>query len=168
MLLLPSIVVTCLLTKITFAGFTEKSDSGWHGVSNYGVTSYGSGNDINAHQGLSYGSFPSYGSDGEFYVGHGIHAGNVQQTFAQSVPISQHVEVTKPLVVPVVKNIGNTMKEGGRTRWRRDAVRSGPASHFSFRGEKNIESAVVARPGIGTRVFRLPGDCSKPLSYLVK
>lgn len=76
-----------------------------HSVSNYGAASYGSdGNDINAHQNFpSYGSFSSYGSAGDL---HELNNGNDQHTFAQSVPISEHVEVTKPVAVPVVKNIG--------------------------------------------------------------
>lgn len=83
-----------------------------HSVSNYGATNHASvGNDINAHQDLSsYGSFSSYGSAADLHLGHGLNAGNVQHTFAQSVPISEHVEVTKPVAVPVIKNIGKVLQ----------------------------------------------------------
>lgn len=56
----------------------------------------------------SYGSYSSYGAIGNLQVGsgNGLNVQNVQHTLAKSVPISEHVEVTKPLVVPIVKNIG--------------------------------------------------------------
>lgn len=85
---------------------------------NYGASSYGfSGN---VHQDpSSYGSFSSNGNGGDLHMGHmghGFNTDNVQHSFAQSVPISEHVEVTKPVAVPVVKNIGKILHETLQTQ----------------------------------------------------
>ncbi|KAH0954454.1 hypothetical protein HN011_010840 [Eciton burchellii] len=91
--------------RTTFASFTEV-DSEWHGVSSYGAANHGfTGNDV--HQDLtSYASYLSQGSAIDFYGGHGFSDTDIQHTFVQSVPISEHVEVTNPVAVPIVKNIG--------------------------------------------------------------
>jgi len=75
------------------------------------VSSYGAANhdfiSNDVHQDFtSYASYPSRGSAIDFHQGvdHGFN--NVQHTFVQSMPISEHVEVTNPVAVPVVKNIG--------------------------------------------------------------
>lgn len=83
-----------------------------YSVSNYGTPNYGSvGNDINAHQDLSsYGSFSSYGSGGDLHIGNGLNTGNIQHTLVQPVQISEHVEITKPMAVPVIKNIGKILR----------------------------------------------------------
>ncbi|XP_025267483.1 zinc finger protein 512B-like [Camponotus floridanus] len=100
---LPSILI-CLLTKTAFASFIE-SNSGWHGVMNYGSNV----NDAQIHQDLSsYGSISSHGNNGDFHVELSKKLNNMGNihTFAQPVSISEHVEITKPVVVPIVKNIG--------------------------------------------------------------
>ncbi|EZA57104.1 hypothetical protein DMN91_007199 [Ooceraea biroi] len=110
MLRLHSLVLAaCLLTKTTYSSLTE-ANSGWHGVSSYGTMNYGStGHDANIHQDLSsYGLYSSYGNAADFHgkLNHGFSEAHIQHTLAQSVPISEHVEVTKPVAVPVIKNIG--------------------------------------------------------------
>ena len=47
-----------------------------------------------------------YGSYGGGGIGHGLYEGHVQHHYAPAVPVSQHVELTKPVPVPVVKNVG--------------------------------------------------------------
>ncbi|XP_012226803.1 zinc finger protein 512B [Linepithema humile] len=100
MLHLSSILAVCLVTKITLASYAS-SDSGWHGAINYGFN----GNGINIHQDL--GSYSSLGN-GNFQVGlgNGLDTTNVQHSLTQPIPISQHVEVTKPVAVPIIKNFG--------------------------------------------------------------
>lgn len=81
-------------------------------MSSYGATNYGSvTNDAQARQDLSsYGSVSSYGSSGlRVEIGQKFNTGNVH-TFTQPVSISEHVEVTKPVVVPVVNNIGKILQ----------------------------------------------------------
>ncbi|XP_020282674.1 zinc finger protein 512B-like isoform X1 [Pseudomyrmex gracilis] len=99
MFLLSSILILCYLTKATIASFAG-SESGWHGVSSYGST----GQNINIHQNLGYSSY----GNGDLHtgMGHEVNHGNIQHLAVQSIPISEHIEVTKPVVVPVVKNIG--------------------------------------------------------------
>jgi len=75
------------------------------------VSSYGAANGFtnDVHQDLtSYASYPSQRSAVGFHRGleHEFSDTDIQQTFVQSVPISEHVEVTNPVAVPVVKNIG--------------------------------------------------------------
>ncbi|XP_050454869.1 zinc finger protein 512B-like isoform X1 [Cataglyphis hispanica] len=105
---LSSVLVICLVTKTTFATF-RGSDSGWHGVSNYGATNYDSSiNNAQIHQDLSsFRPFSSFENSGDFHaeLDQKLNMGNVH-TFSQPISISEHVEVTKPLVVPIVKNIG--------------------------------------------------------------
>lgn len=52
----------------------------------------------------SYGS--GYGSYGGGGYDHGLHGGHVQHHYAPAVPVSEHIEVTKPIPIPVVKNVG--------------------------------------------------------------
>ena len=47
-----------------------------------------------------------YGSYGGGGVAHGLYEGHVQHHYAPAIPVSQHVEITKPVPVPVVKNVG--------------------------------------------------------------
>lgn len=85
---------------------------------NYGL-SYGGHDDVslhnsygNIHQDISsYGSYDSsYGGGGHGFnsgLDHGLYEGHAQHHYGvQTVPISEHVEITKPVPVPVVKNIG--------------------------------------------------------------
>lgn len=72
------------------------------------VSSYGStGQNINIHQNLGYSSY----GNGDLHtgMGHEVNHGNIQHLAVQSIPISEHIEVTKPVVVPVVKNIGKNL-----------------------------------------------------------
>lgn len=78
--------------------------------SSFGVMNFGS-NVQNLHQDVSsYGSYSSFGNDGEFHLDldQEFKGNNIQH--AVSVPISEHVEITKPVAVPVVKNIGKTLQ----------------------------------------------------------
>lgn len=84
---------------------------------NYGL-SYGGHDDVslhnsygNIHQDISsYGSYDSYGGGGHGFnsgLDHGLYEGHAQHHYGvQTVPISEHVEITKPVPIPVVKNIG--------------------------------------------------------------
>ncbi|XP_025992175.1 zinc finger protein 512B-like [Solenopsis invicta] len=106
MLHLSSVLVVYLLIKATLASFIE-SNSGWHGVSNFGAANYNSGNqNLNLHEDFS--SYSSFGNGGDIHidVDQQFKGSNVQYTIAESMPISQHVEITKPVAVPVIKNIG--------------------------------------------------------------
>jgi len=78
----------------------------------FGATNYGSSGQ-KIHQDLSsYGSYSSFRNRGDFHtdLDQGFKGSNVQHTIAQTMPISEHVEVTKPVPVPVVKNIGKILQ----------------------------------------------------------
>lgn len=83
-------------------------------MSSYGTTNYGSiTNNAQVHQDLSsYASVPSYTSSSGLQIGlnQKLNNGNVQTSFIQPVSISEHVEITKPVVVPIVKNIGKIIQ----------------------------------------------------------
>lgn len=66
---------------------------------------YGTGHGVElVGHGLSgYGSYGGGDGDG---IGHGLYEGHVQHHYAPAIPVSQHVEITKPVPVPVVKNVG--------------------------------------------------------------
>lgn len=64
--------------------------------------SYGHGGHVHQeHQDLS-----SYGGFGGGHLGG--HGGGWEQQYAHAVPISEHVEVSKPVAVPIYKNIGES------------------------------------------------------------
>lgn len=68
------------------------------------------GQNLNIHQDLSsYGSYSSFGNNGELHIDLDQEFKGNQHTIS-SVPISEHVEVTKPVAVPVIKNIGKTLQ----------------------------------------------------------
>lgn len=74
-----------------------------YGATNYDFTG------ANVHQDLSsYGSYSSYQNAVDLNVGmnHGFNDAESQHTFGQPVSISEHVEITKPVVIPVVRNVG--------------------------------------------------------------
>lgn len=80
-------------------------------VSDYGAMNYGpTASDANIHQDLSSYGYSSYGNT-DFNAGfnHGFSDSDTQNMFSQSVPVSEHVEVTNPVVVPVIKNIGKIL-----------------------------------------------------------
>lgn len=80
---------------------------GFNRVSNYGAINYGlNGNGINIHQDLV--PYSSHFGNGNFQVqlSNGLNTANIQHTLNQAIPISQHVEVTKPVAVPIIKNFG--------------------------------------------------------------
>lgn len=58
-----------------------------------GYDSYGGGG----------GGYDSYGGGGG---DHGFYGEQVQHQYAPAVPVSEHVEITKPIPIPVVKNVG--------------------------------------------------------------
>ena len=58
--------------------------------------------DYGSEHGVELVGYGSYG-DGGF---NGLHGGHIQHHYAPAVPVSQHVEVTKPVPIPVVKNVG--------------------------------------------------------------
>lgn len=75
---------------------------------------YGSNtNAVQIHQDLSSYQSPvsSYANNGYFYAELNKKLNNMGNihTFAQPISISEHVEVTKPVVVPIVKNIGKIL-----------------------------------------------------------
>lgn len=82
-------------------------------MSNYGATNY----DFNINNAqirqnlLSFRPFSSYGNSNDFHaeLDQKLNMENVH-TFSQPISISEHVEVTKPLVVPIVKNIGKILQ----------------------------------------------------------
>lgn len=81
--------------------------SGGHGSGGFeasaGPLESGGGHLDGGHQ--DYSSFGGYGGHGGDDGGHGISLDG-GHNFVHSVPISEHVEVTKPIAVPVVKEIG--------------------------------------------------------------
>lgn len=84
-------------------------------LSNHGAANHGSsGQNLNIQDLSSFGSYSSFGSgnllSGNINLDQGFKGSNVQNTIAQTVPISAHVEVTKPVPVPIVKNIGEILQ----------------------------------------------------------
>lgn len=93
---------------------TSNYYSNFDRLSSYGAANHGSNDqNLNIHQDLSsFGSYSPFGSSGNFHINldQGFKDSNVEHTIAQIVPISKHVEVTKPVPVPVVKNIGEILQ----------------------------------------------------------
>lgn len=81
-------------------------------ISDFEITNYVS-NDHNIHQNIpSHGSYSSFENGDDFYLdmNQGFKDNNIQHTIVQAVPINEHVEVTKPVPVPVIKNIGKVLQ----------------------------------------------------------
>lgn len=90
-------------------------------LSNYGDMSYGSSSqNLNMQNFSPYGSYSSFGNFGtsELRNGGDLHidldqefkGSDVQHTIAKTMPISKHVEITNPVAVPVIKNIGKILQ----------------------------------------------------------
>ncbi|XP_066585106.1 uncharacterized protein [Prorops nasuta] len=81
-------------------------------VVNQAYGSYGNAAQDLSATGTSYGGYAVHGGYGGATDVHsrqdegGYQEEQVQHHYGQTVPISEHVEVTKPIPVPVVKNIG--------------------------------------------------------------
>ena len=83
------------VVDFTFNRISGSSGYGGHGVD---LGQYSGG----LHDVSGYGSY-GYGGGG---IEHGVHGGHVQHHYAQAVPVSEHVEITKPVPIPVIKNVG--------------------------------------------------------------
>lgn len=92
-----------------YGGGYGGGDYGGHGGSGYDASSGGhlesSGGFDGGHQDFSSGG-GDFGGHGGDDGGHGISL-DAGQNYVHSVPVSEHVEVTKPVAIPVYKHIGN-------------------------------------------------------------
>jgi len=109
---------------------SDQEISGTSGSSGYGGSGYGGGDYGGGHEGGGFdagagghlqssggfdGGHQDFSSGGGFDGGHGgddsghgiaLDGGH---NYVHSVPVSEHVEVTKPVAVPVYKHIGNIL-----------------------------------------------------------
>lgn len=76
-------------------------------VSSDGGYGTGHGVELGHLSGGLHDSLGGYGSYGGGGFDHGLH-GHVQHHYAPAVPVSEHVEITKPVPVPVIKNVGKS------------------------------------------------------------
>ena len=69
-----------------------------HGINTFGNNHLTLGSQV---QDLS-----ALGSLGHVNIGHGWNQIHQEDHHAHAIPIGEHIEVTKPVIVPVYKNIG--------------------------------------------------------------